>query len=32
MLVCNECSKEYCSKCLLGVHAGDCDKQEVQFF
>ena len=31
-MVCNECSKEYCGKCLLAVHVGDCDQQEVKFF
>lgn len=31
-MVCDSCRKEFCGKCLLAAHQGECDKQEVQFF
>jgi hypothetical protein len=31
-MLCGSCMREFCGKCLLAAHDGDCDKQEVLFF
>ena len=31
-MVCDNCESEFCGKCLLTRHEGDCDKHEVEFF
>ena len=31
-MVCDGCEAEYCPKCLLALHSGDCDQKEVEFF
>lgn len=32
VLTCDKCSHNFCSKCLLAQHEGDCGQHEIDFF
>ena len=32
VMICDSCHQQFCGKCLLPSHEGNCDQEEVNFF